>query len=186
MTETRPVEGFDAVAIAGVGRLTMERGATESLTITAEDNIVPLLRSEVVGGTLELGPRPGTALSPTREILYRLTYREMQTVASSGVTTIQASGIDTPAFTVNTSGTSTLLVSGSADRQRILASGTSSYSAGDLLTRITTLDVSGTATLVVAVSERLEGNVSGAAVVEYIGSPTVDVAVSGAAVVRPH
>jgi hypothetical protein len=186
VSESRPVENFDAVALTGIGRLVMEASDRESLTITAEDNILPLLRSEVVGGTLEFGPVPRSRLNPTREILYTLTYREMNTIATSGVTTVLASGIDTSELTVSASGTSTAEISGEADRQRLILSGTSTYRAEELRTRFTRLEVSGTSRAVVNASEILEGVVSGTAVVEYVGTPVVSVTVSGTAVLRPR
>jgi hypothetical protein len=186
VSESRSVENFEAVALDGVGRLEMEASDRESLTITAEDNILPRLRSEVVGSTLELGPEPGTALNPTKEILYTLTYREMNVIATSGVTTVRANGIETQQLTVNASGVSTIQLSGSSDRQRLVLSGTSVYSGEELQTRVTSLEVSGTSQALVNASERLEGVVSGSAVVEYIGNPVVSVTVSGTAVVRPR
>jgi hypothetical protein len=186
VSESRPVENFEAVALAGIGRLVMEPSDRESLAITAEDNILPLLRSEVVGETLQLGPMLRSRLNPTREILYTLTYREMSTIATSGVTTALASGIDTSELTMSASGTSTAEISGKADRQRLILSGTSTYRAAELRTRVTRLEVSGTTRAVVNASELLEGVVSGTAVVEYVGAPLVSVTVSGTAVLRPR
>ena len=84
--EAWPVGGFAAVAVSGAGHLVIERTGHESLEITAGENILPLLRAEVRGGRLILGPRPGTEMSPTREILYRLTVRELSDIEASGAT----------------------------------------------------------------------------------------------------
>jgi hypothetical protein len=50
-TESRPVSGFTKVELSGTGELTIEQTGTESLTISAEDNILPRLTSEVSGDT---------------------------------------------------------------------------------------------------------------------------------------
>lgn len=186
VTESRTVSGFDSVALGGVGQLIMEPGASETLTITAEDNILPLLESDVRDGTLSLGPRSGTPFSSTRDIVYRLTFRDMRSIAVSGVTTTTAAGIDTDLLTIVASGVTTIGISGTADRQDVTVSGTSTYLAEDLATRITTLTISGSARVVVHASERLEGQVSGSATVEYVGNPQVNVSVSGTGSVRPR
>jgi hypothetical protein len=186
VTESRPVSDFDGVALGGVGQLIMEPGTSEALTITAEDNILPLLRSDVRDETLFLGPDPGTALSTTQDIVYRLTFRDMRSIAVSGVTVTTATGIETEVLSVVASGVTSIDLTGRADRQNLEISGTSSYLAENLQTRITSLTVSGSTRAVVRVSERLEGVVSGSADVEYIGSPQVSVTVSGSASVRPR
>ncbi|MGB5817698.1 MAG: hypothetical protein WBI27_21110, partial [Thermoanaerobaculia bacterium] len=43
VTETRAVSGISGVSISGVGLLIIEQTGSESLTVTAEENILPLL-----------------------------------------------------------------------------------------------------------------------------------------------
>jgi hypothetical protein len=186
VTESRPVSNFTGISVSGVGRVILENTGTESLTITAEDNILPLLESEVRGSILTLGPRPNTNLSPTRNIVYRVTYRDLRSLLASGVTVIEANGIATDAFTTTASGVSTISVAGAVDRQTITLSGTSNFTGERLTTRVTNVNISGVSNAVVHASERLEGAVSGSSVLEYVGNPVIAVNVSGAASVRPH
>src|SRR5918998_1436697 len=58
-SEARPVGAFDEVELAGVGTLTITQGPQESLTIEAEDNLLPQIRGEVRGRRLVLGPDGG-------------------------------------------------------------------------------------------------------------------------------
>jgi len=41
VTETREVGGFTKVELSGSGELTIEKTGTESLSISAEDNLLP-------------------------------------------------------------------------------------------------------------------------------------------------
>ena len=70
ISETRSVSGFDSVAMSGSGKLVIEQGETESLTITADDNLLPRLPAEVRGGELHLGRTGLVNLAPTQEIVY--------------------------------------------------------------------------------------------------------------------
>ncbi len=54
-----------------------------------------------------------------------------------------------------------------------------------LQSEIVSLQVSGVSRVVVNATNRLEGQVSGAATVEYLGNPTLAVTVSGGASVFP-
>lgn len=186
VTESRSVSGFTSLSVSGVGEVILESTGTESLTVTAEDNILPMLQSEVQNGVLTLGPRPNSNLSPTRGIDYRVTYRQLTFVLASGVTVIKATDIETDSFTSTASGVSVIRLSGTADRQAILLSGTSSFDGESLRTRITSVSISGVSNAVVNASERLEGEMSGSSTLEYVGNPVVAVSLSGTATVRPR
>src|SRR4051812_38450875 len=75
-TETRTVSGFSAVDLQGSGQLTIEQTGVESLTIQAEDSVLPDLTSDVTDGTLRLGQKAGTNIVTSTPILYRLTIRD--------------------------------------------------------------------------------------------------------------
>ena len=44
--ETREARDFDSVSLTGIGALIIQQTGEESLTIEADDNILPLLTSE--------------------------------------------------------------------------------------------------------------------------------------------
>ncbi len=52
-TETRPVAGFTSIELAGTGDVQVKQTGTESLTVTADDNLLPLLTTEVVDAYAE-------------------------------------------------------------------------------------------------------------------------------------
>lgn len=176
-SEDRPVEDFHGLIASGVARVEIRHGASESLRITADDNILPILTSEVRNGRLVLGTEPGTSYRTHNDVLFEITVRELDEVTVSGVMAVEASGIDTDRFEVNVSGVSRLTVAGQVDRQRVLIAGVSGYDAEDLASRTVEIDVTGLSSAVVRVSERLTGSVSGGSVLEYIGNPVVDVTV---------
>ena len=183
-TESRAVQGFDSVSMVGVGRLIIQQAGSESLEVTAEDNILPVVRSEVRGDTLFLDFAPVSSLNPTREIVYRLAVRELNEISATGAGIIDVAGLDTERLRVRLTGASSLLASGSADRQDIEVSGASFVRAEDLRSRMVTANVSGTSQCVVRVSDRLEADVSGVSLLEYYGDPVVIANASGGGTVR--
>ena len=65
VSETRQLTHFDRVTIFGSGHLTVVQGEQEGLTIQADDNLLPYIKSEVAGGSLKLGPED-VNLRPTK------------------------------------------------------------------------------------------------------------------------
>ncbi len=173
ITEARPVSGFVSLSIGGVARLFVEQTDTESLTITAEDNVLPHLMSDVTDGRLILGPEENLNFENVAEIVYRLTVKSLSDIAISGVIIADATGIDTDVLDVITSGVSTLRISGNVRRQNVVVSGVSTYDAGDLVSEEATINGSGVFTVILRVSEQLGGDVCGAGSVEYMGDPQV-------------
>lgn len=177
-TEPRAVGGFNGIVLSGAGRLLIEQTGFESLQITADDNILPLLTSEVVGGRLELGVRAGMSVSPT-EIVYRLTVAQLNEIVVSGAAEIDAAGIDTDFLQITISGAATVDLSGRAANQNVTISGAANYHAPSLRSDDVRIGVSGSAHAVVRARYRLEVSISGSGTVEYYGSPEVSVSGNG-------
>ena len=93
VTESRSVGAFHGVSFEGLGRLVIDQPGTSSLTITAEDNIQPVLVSEVVDGRLMLRVAGNTNLGRVQEIVFRLTVESVDELWATGAATVEATGI---------------------------------------------------------------------------------------------
>ena len=185
VTESRDVGSFSGISLSGVGHLVAEPGSTETLTITANENVLPHLVSEVRGGVLHLETE-NLKVEGDLRLEYHVTVRQLDELHASGVTTAEVHGVDARRFRVEISGVSSVVAEGRADRQDISVSGVSAYEAEQLSTRVTHVLMSGVSHAVVDVSERLEGSLSGPSQLVYIGSPSVRVNTSGGSTVRPQ
>jgi hypothetical protein len=105
-TETRDVSGFTVVEVSGSGNLVVETGDMETLTIEAEDNILPLLTSEVKDGKLILTSKPNSSYSPTKAVIYHLTVKDLEalTVTASATGTMENLKRDSFMLTISASG----------------------------------------------------------------------------------
>jgi len=171
-TETRTVSGFDSVDVNGAGTLNITQSGTESLTVTADDNILPMIHSDVSGGTLSLGPQSVTLLNST-QLTYTLTVRSLKQISAHGATSVSASGLNTSSLSVTMDGAPKAQLSGQAQSQDIHISGTGQYDASGLSSRTANVQIDGVGNAVLAVSDSLSADVSPAGKVEYIGSPSV-------------
>jgi len=176
-TETRDVSGFDEIDLSGSGSVSVAVTGTESLTVEAEDNILPLLTTEVTNGRLELGAKQ--SISPTREIVYTITVISLEAVGVSGSGSVMATDIDGHAFEADISGSGTVMAAGVSESLNLSISGSGVYEGEALLSVTGTVSVSGSGQAVVNVTEDLDVNVSGSGNVQYFGDPSVSVSISG-------
>ena len=175
VTESRALGPFHAVSFSGLGHLVLEQTGSPSLTITAEDNIQPLLVSEVVDGRLTLGVAPNTNLGRVQPIEFRLTTPALDELSVTGAARIDATNIDSDRLDVVVNGATTVTIAGRADQQDITITGASTYDAAALESRTVTVDATGASRVVVRVSEALTARVRIPSSVTYIGNPTVHV-----------
>ncbi len=93
-TETRQVSGITAVELDTSGDLSVSQGDVESLTIETDDNILPLLTSDVIDGVLKLATKPGSGLTPSKSIKYTLMVKNIASLIDNGSGTITAGDLN--------------------------------------------------------------------------------------------
>jgi hypothetical protein len=187
-TQQRTVAGVHAVVLQTSGDLTIERGASESLTIDAGTNIIDRLTSEVVDGTLVLDAEGSFNSGSIRYTLTVLDLDRVELAGSGNVTgagvlsgdatlTLSGSGDVTvtdlrlTSLTADLSGSGTARVTGSGSSSTLVVSGSGDFEGTDLATERTQVDVSGSGQARVNVSEELTATVTGSGDVIYTGDP---------------
>ena len=178
-TQPRQVSGFTSVELTGVGELSIDQTGTESLTVSAEDNLLPLLTSRVEGDTLILGKKPNTRIVTTKPITYTLTMKDITGLAVSGSGTINAPKLTTAALRIEISGSGVITTAGNADDQSLGISGSGRYLADGLTSKTTTAEISGSGTANVVASDALDVKISGSGTLTYSGNPPLTQTVSG-------
>jgi hypothetical protein len=103
-TETRAVAGFTRVDLQSIGNLTITQGNEESLTVTADDNLLAYITTRVVNGTLEISTRPNVSIDPSRTIEYHLVMKSVEGVQLSGFGNINSEGLKGTDLEVKLSG----------------------------------------------------------------------------------
>jgi hypothetical protein len=184
ISEARPVNAFHAVSLSGSGQLVIDHGEAESLTITADDNLLPFLTSEVKNGVLELGIKSRTRIHSASPILYSVTVRNLDSIAVSGSGSVEVQEVHTDRLSIDITGSGSVLASGSADRQEIGISGSGTYEGGHLQSKSSTVRISGSGGAVLAASESLDASISGSGSVRYTGDPVMTTSISGSGSVR--
>ena len=184
VTEEREVSGFTAVSLQGVGQLEIDQTGTESLSITADDNLLPYIETRVQGGKLIISIKEGTVFNNVTELTYHVTAEAIDSVELDGAGSIEVSHLDTDDWQVNLDGTGNITSSGQANKQTVEINGAGAYTADELASQETTIRHNGAGTAVVQVSDHLDVRIDGLGSVDYIGDPTVTQTINGLGTIR--
>ena len=198
-TETRAVSDFSAVDFAFIGDLAITQGNEESLTITGDDNIVPLIRTTVRDGVLHIDASPANIGRTVIPLRYELTVKELNAVSLSGLGNIEVDSLESPDVSLGLSGAGSLNVgnllannlgvnmsglgsanlAGEVNKQAVNVSGAGSYYARDLRSQAAAVQISGLGSAEIQAVETLDASISGAGNIKYAGRPQVTQNISG-------
>jgi hypothetical protein len=204
-TEDRQVGDVTAVVLSGVGDLTVVQGEVPGLSVTADDNILPLIETETSGRKLTISTKSHYNLRPKTKITYTLTVPKLEKVTVSGAGNVKAEKLtaDNLTFTLSGAGNMTLrevtcktltvtlsgagnaTVSGTAEKVTATISGAGDIDAAALKAASVEVKVSGAGDATVWATDELKARVSGAGSIKYKGTPKVEQKVSGAGSIKP-
>jgi Putative auto-transporter adhesin, head GIN domain len=185
ISEARTVSGFNELVVIVSGQLMIQQGDTETLTIEAEDNILPLLISAASGNRLTLASKPGSSYTETKPIIYHLTVKNLNLISLNGSSSAQMASLTTGALRLEVTGSGSIkLVTVKSDRLNLQLSGSGNIEIAALTTPTVIANLNGSG------SARLSGSadsqsIAGAGSINYnaekLDSKTVKIDVSGSA-----
>ena len=110
--EQRPVGAFSRIAVSSVVKLHWKRDQEPSLEVTLEDNLLPLLVTEVEGDTLTI--RFKENINPTKEIVVTAATAGLDALDGQGAVYCTLEDVKSSRFGLRLGGTSQCTISGSA------------------------------------------------------------------------
>ncbi|MBV8252475.1 MAG: DUF2807 domain-containing protein [Chitinophaga sp.] len=205
-SEKRTAGKFNQISAGGVFKIELTQGATESIKLEAEDNILPLIETEVSSGGLEIRMKKGYSISPNKDIKVYVTLPELKRLSISGASKLNATNsfkgdrlnIDQSGASTITmdlavsnldleiSGAALLDLSGKTGGMNIGASGGARVHTADLRAETAKVGASGGADVIVNAAKSLSASLSGGARVKYKGTPEVQKSTSGGASVTKY
>lgn len=97
-TEARTVAPFEAVAVRDSIDVEVRQAAAASVTVTADDNLLPLLETVVEGGTLQLRFRRGESVRTRTPPKVVIEVERLRAVSSAGSGQVSVHGLRTTGF----------------------------------------------------------------------------------------
>lgn len=179
VAETRELEPFTAVELAGANTVTIGVGGEQRVVVQADDNLVGHVVTEVRNGVLVVDESGSfDSVSP---MSVEITVPSLDDVRLSGSGTILIDGHELEALAVALPGAGTITGAGTVTTLEVDLAGSGDIDLGELVARDATVALSGSGTVLVHVTGALEADVSGTGSVTYTGDPdSVDREISGA------
>jgi hypothetical protein len=201
--QERKVTSFDAIEVSGAFDVVLSLGSSQSVYVEADENLMPLIRTEVVGSTLKIDNKKPIHDSKSLKIF--ITFTDLKRIEVSGAVdissqnkltlsdlAIEISGatdakldLAVQKLDISSSGGSKMNFTGMANKMNLDVSGAVELHAYDLMTEVTSISISGAGEAEINVAKELYAEISGAATVRYKGDPAkIDSNVSGAGSIK--
>ncbi len=186
ISESRNVSGFTAVELAGSADVTVTVGKADSVTVQADDNIVPLIQTSVSSGKLFISMKPGTNLLTASGVHVTVTMKSLDGLTLSGSGKMDVSGMSGPRLVVDLPGSGNLTVIGRADRVSITLMGSGNVFCDELKAHTADANLSGSGNIMLYADQSLDAKVSGSGNIRYEGNPAqVTKSVTGSGTISP-
>jgi hypothetical protein len=183
-TETRSVSGFDSVELKGSADVNITLGSSESVVVTADNNILPLVTTSVLGSRLVIDLKFGTTITTSSPIQVTITMKSLNAVTLSGSGDIHVSGLNSDTFTANLTGSGNITGAGSANTVNVSLSGSGNVYCDKVTAKNATATLRGSGNITVYASESLNASIPGSGSIRYSGNPSrVDQKVTGSGII---
>jgi hypothetical protein len=177
-TEHRNLPSFTAIETTGAFVVQVNCKKPASFEIEGDDNILPLIQTEVRNGVLRVS---STKRYSTRDpISLRITVPDLTSVSSTGAGKFTVSDLKNENFEIHSTGAALVIAEGQTNSVKISSTGAGKIDSHDLLAGKVEVTVTGAASVDVYASDQLDVTVSGAGRVTYSGEAKVNKHISGA------
>jgi Putative auto-transporter adhesin, head GIN domain len=182
-TENREVSGFKSIDVSNAFEVEITVQKDFSLEVEADDNLLPLIKTEVDGDTLVI--KTDKSFKTQNPLKIRITAPDVNELSLSGASKVNLSNLNNNSFKLDSSGASKIKVEGTTVNFTVEMSGASKLDAENLKAENVSVDSSGASKATVFVTNELKADLSGATDVTYTGSPkSIQKKTSGASSVK--
>jgi hypothetical protein len=203
ITEARTVAEFAALAGAGSMDMLVRQGPQQSVQVSADDNLIPLLETVVENGkngaTLMVRWKQGHSIYTRSKVLVTVVVPKLSAVSLSGSGDAKVESFTTPSLQVAVSGSSDVMlpglntedlsvrISGSGDvrgdgkatKLSISVAGSGDVRLADMRADDVSVRIAGSGDAAVQAQKTLDVSVAGSGDVTYTGAATVKKSVAG-------
>jgi hypothetical protein len=193
ITESRPISGVSRVELTIDANLEIQQGPQESLLVTGDDNVLPVLQTNVAGGTLNIRYQPQVNIRMIHQPKLVLTLKDLSVLrmSSSGsvkvgpLTTgninldltsscnLNIQGIQADRVTTNISSSGDITIQGTANSLVLHITSSGNFQAGDLQVQDANVSLTSSGDATLWVVKNLDVSLSSSGNVAYYGNPTI-------------
>ena len=170
-SETRPVGTFDKIHAEGIGKLEVEvkEGLVPALEVSTDDNLLPLVKTEVHSGTLEIGA--GESINPRSGLTVKIKTPSLAAVHLEGANKMELAIDSSKPLELHLEGAAKVTASGKVPKFTVHSEGASKVEATELVAQEVDVQIAGAGHAKVNATDTLRGQIEGAGVIAYKGQP---------------
>jgi len=177
VTQKRDVASFTSISTEGAFDVEIVCQKTLGVEIEADDNVIPLVSTEVSNNVLRLKPTTNYSTADAPKI--KINVPNIEAFSADGAGTIQISGINNDKLQIALNGAPNLTASGTTKLIGIDTNGAAKIDTHNLRAAHAVVDSKGVSKVDLGVSSQLDVTVSGPSHVTYSGDPVVNKTVHG-------
>jgi Putative auto-transporter adhesin, head GIN domain len=170
-TEARPVAAFSEVAASTGLDVVVHVGAAASVSVTGDDNIVPLVETEVSKDRLRVAYKPGQDVHTSVPLHVDVTLPALRYLSANSGCHVTADGIKADAFVIHATSGADATVSGTATTLAIDVTSGVRLDAGGLASGTATLHATSGASVTLRATESVKGDATSGSSVRVLGAP---------------
>lgn len=170
-TEKRDLPAFKSIETNGAFAIRVTCQQAASFEIEGDDNILPLITTEVRGGVLKIYNHK--SYNTSQAIMVRMTLPDLEAISSNGAADIQVANVKNDQLTISWQGAGRIEAAGETKFVHVSATGAGIIDTGKLTAARAKVSVTGAAHVDVYASQQLDVTVSGVGQVTYNGNPAV-------------
>lgn len=175
--EKRTVANFTSISTEGAYEIEFVAQAPLSLEIEGDDNLLPLITTEVSNNVLHIKSKQ--SFSTRKPITLKISAPKLERISASGAGRIDIAGLKNEKFGMDVNGAPTVRVSGETKVLEMEANGSANIDTHKLRADRATVESNGVSNVEVYAVNELELDVNGPSQVTYHGDPQVKQTVSG-------
>jgi hypothetical protein len=175
--QTRQVGSFTSISTEGAYEIEIVSQKPLALEIEGDDNILPLISTEVSGNVLYIKNRPGYSVS--EPIRISISVPNLEGLSSSGAGNLKVTGLKNEHFEIDINGAPAIEVSGETNMLKIKANGAGKIDTHRLRAANADVNSNGVSKISLYARDKLDVVVSGPSNVTYEGDPVVNKTVNG-------
>jgi hypothetical protein len=168
-TEKRSLTAFNSIEVICHGSIKVDTQGQEGLEISGDDNIIPLITTEVNNGTLYIRSSKDYDPQDKLEILISAPNLKSFVFAGAGESTI--SNVKNDRMEIAITGAGSLTASGETKEADITLSGAGSVDAKNLRALSARVNATGAGSVDVYATEQLDAKAFGVGEINYYGKP---------------
>jgi Putative auto-transporter adhesin, head GIN domain len=168
-SEARDLPAFHALDIDGAFSVKIDCQKKQSLTLSADDNLLPLIVTDVSGGTLRITTRKPICTS--LPLTVSITVETLDHIRSGGANDFIVKDVSVPSLDLTISGSGDMEVSGRTENLNITLEGASEIHAGNLKANEVNVSIEGAGSAEVFADTQLNASITGVGEIHYAGKP---------------